>query len=286
MHLDSAAPRTSSRRTVRLSEVLNLLSSSGPAGVASLAEKLAVSQATIRRDLALLEAQNLLTRTHGGAHLGESSPEPPVLELPVRFRDARHRLAKRRIAIAAAATIARRPQAIALSGGTTTTEVARHLADRSELTIITNAINIAMELTMRPRLRVFVTGGVMRAESYELVGAWCERFLESLNIGVAVMGVDGISATGGLTTHDAIEARTNQRMIERAQRVVVVADSSKLGQVNLAKIADLSDVDLLITDSGASPEQVGLLRAAGLDVQVVAVPREVAGPAATGEEWR
>lgn len=277
VHPNSTAPRTSSRRTVRLSAILDLVSEGGQVSVAGLAERLDVSQATLRRDLALLEAQNLLARTHGGAHLADSSPELPVQlrELPVRFRDARHRQAKRRIALAAAATIARRPQAIALSGGTTTTEVARYLADRSELTIITNAINIAMELTMRPRLRVFVTGGVMRSESYELVGAWSERFLESLNLGVAIMGVDGISAQGGLTTHDAIEARTNQRMIERAQRVVVVADSSKLGQVNLAKIADLRDVQLLITDSDAPPDQVQALRAGGLEVQLVQVTGQV-----------
>jgi DeoR family transcriptional regulator of aga operon len=149
--------------------------------------------------------------------------------------------------------------------------VARHLADRSELTIITNAINIAMELTMRPRLRVFVTGGLMRSESYELVGAWTERFLESLNIAVAIMGVDGISADGGLTTHDAVEARTNQRMIERAQRVVVVADGSKLGQVTMAKMADVGEVDLLITAADAPADQVALLRAAGLDIRLVPV---------------
>ena len=145
----------------------------------------------------------------------------------------------------------------------------RQLADRSELTIVTNAINIAMELAMRPRLRVIVTGGVMRSESYELVGAWTERFLEALNIGVAVLGVDGLSPEGGLTTHDAVEARTNQRMIERSQRVIVVADRTKLGVVTMAKIADTTDVDLLITEADAPADQVASLRAAGLEVVLV-----------------
>jgi DeoR family transcriptional regulator of aga operon len=258
--------QTTARRTARLSAILDLLAGTGQIAVGDLADSLTVSEATLRRDLALLETQDLIKRTHGGARLHEYPHE-----LPVRYRDGQNRQAKVRIAQACAATIARGPQAIALGGGTTTSEVARHLADRSELTIITNAINIAMELTMRPRLRVFVTGGLMRSESYELVGAWTERFLESLNIAVAIMGVDGISADGGLTTHDAVEARTNQRMIERAQRVVVVADGSKLGQVTMAKMADVGEVDLLITAADAPADQVALLRAAGLDIRLVPV---------------
>ncbi len=256
--------QTSTRRTGRLTAILDALAATGLVGVGDLARTLGVSEATLRRDLALLESQNLIKRTHGGARLQDVSDERPV-----RYRDAQNRQAKLRIAQACAASVARRPQAIAFGGGTTTTEVARQLADRSELTIITNAINIAMELTMRPRVRVFVTGGLMRSESYELVGAWTERFLESLNIAVAIMGVDGISADGGLTTHDAVEARTNQRMIERAQKVIVVADGSKLGQVTMARMADVADVDLLITAVDAPADQVAALRARGLDVVLV-----------------
>ncbi len=258
------ARQTSARRTQRLTVILDTLANTGRVAVGELARRLGVSEATVRRDLALLETQYLVKRTHGGAR-----SQDLAYELPVRYRDAQNRPAKRRIAAACAATITRKPQAVALGGGTTTSEVARHLADRSELTIITNAINIAMELAMRPRLRVIVTGGVMRSESYELVGAWTERLLESLNIAVTVMGVDGISAQGGLTTHDAVEARTDQHMIERAQRVIVVADKSKLGQVTMAKLADVSAVDLLITEADAPADQVRELRAAGLEVQLV-----------------
>ncbi len=109
---------------------------------------------------------------------------------------------------------------------------------------------------------------MLRSESYELVGAWTERFIEALNIEVAIMGVDGITADGGLTTHDAVEARTNQRMISRAQRVVVVADATKLGQVTMSKIADISEIDLLITEVDAPADQVAALRAAGLAVHL------------------
>jgi DeoR family transcriptional regulator, aga operon transcriptional repressor len=257
------ARQTSTRRTQRLTAVLDRLAGAGDIKVAELARSLAVSQATLRRDLALLEAQSLVRRTHGGA-----TSQDHASEMPVRYRNTQHRPAKQRIAAACAATIARKPQAVALCGGTTTSEVARYLADRAELTIVTNAINIAAELAMRPRLRVIVTGGVLRSESYELVGAWTERFIEALNIAVAVMGVDGISAEGGLTTHDAVEARTNQRMISRAQRVVVVADATKLGQVTMSKIADIGEIDLLITEVDAPADQVAALRAAGLAVHL------------------
>jgi DeoR family transcriptional regulator, aga operon transcriptional repressor len=262
-HRDSAGQR-STRRTDRLTMILDHLGASRQMSVAQLARTLSISEATTRRDLAVLEAQDLIKRTHGGARGREYADE-----LPVRYRDSQNRPGKVRIAMACAESLHRKPQAIAIGGGTTTSEVARQLADRSDLTIITNAVNIAMELAMCPRLRVVLTGGVMRSQSYELVGPWTDRFLESLNIAVAIVGVDGISAEGGLTTHDAIEARTNQRMIARAQRVVVVADKTKLGQITMAKIVDIADADLLITEADAPADQVAALRSCGLDVQLV-----------------
>lgn len=249
------------RRTDRLAAILAAVGSTSALGVGDLARRLGVSEATIRRDLAVLEDQSLLRRTHGGA-----TSQDLAGELPVRYRDGHEREAKRRIAAACAETIPLKPQAIAMGGGTTTTEVARQLADRSGLTIVTNSLNVAMELTMRPRLRIILTGGQIRSESYEMVGAWTERFLEALNFGITVMGVDGISATGGLTTHDPVEARSNAKMVERAQRTIVVADRTKIGVVTMAKIADLSQVHLLITQTEAPPEPIAAIRARGLTV--------------------
>lgn len=263
MQLKEVGQPTTPRRTQRLTRILDALAGKEGLRVGELAESLGVSAATMRRDLALLESQALIRRSHGGAS------QNLAYELPVRFRDGHQRQSKRRIALACAAAIPRTPQAIALGGGTTTTEVARLLAERKDLTIITNAINIAMELVMRPRLRVIVTGGVMRPASYELVGAWTDHFIASTPISMAVMGVDGISMEGGLTTHDAVEAQTNQRMIEKAERVVVVADRTKVGAVTLAKLADISAVDLLITEAAAPEDEVARLRAAGLKVQLV-----------------
>jgi DeoR family transcriptional regulator of aga operon len=135
--------------------------------------------------------------------------------------------------------------------------------------VVTNALNIAAEMALRPRLRLVVTGGVSRSQSYELVGPWAEHTLLGLNMGIAFVGVDGISADGGLTTHDEVEAKTNAVLIGRSRRTVVVADGSKLGHDMLARIVDVRDVDELITDESADPEAVEALRRAGLAVTVV-----------------
>jgi DeoR family transcriptional regulator of aga operon len=246
-----------------MSAILEALAVKGSVHVADLARRLAVSEATLRRDLALLEEQRLLRRNHGGA-----LAQDVAYELPVRYRDGRHREAKRAIARLAVQRLPPGPHVVGLTGGTTTSEVARQLAGRDDLTIVTNALNIAMDLVLRPRVKLVVVGGVSRPQSYELVGPWAEQVLGSVNIGTAFVGVDGIDAAGGLTTHDEIEARTDQVMISRSQRVVVVADGSKLGRVLLARIVDLDRVDELITDSSADPDQVEALRRSGTRISV------------------
>jgi DeoR family transcriptional regulator, aga operon transcriptional repressor len=138
--------------------------------------------------------------------------------------------------------------------------VARQLAVRDALSVVTNALNIAAELALRPKFKVVVPGGVARPQSFELVGLWSEQALRGINIAVAVIGVDGADAEAGLTTHDEIEAQTNAALLARARHVIVVADSSKLGRVHLARIAGLDQVDELITDPGADPVELARLR--------------------------
>jgi DeoR family transcriptional regulator of aga operon len=252
------------RRGDRVAAILERLSADRSLGVAELAESFGVSQATLRRDLKALQEQRLLTRTHGGAQASDVA-----YELPVRYRDAQHREEKRRIAAAAVSRIPPGAHAIGLTGGTTTSEVARLLVERTDLTVVTNALNIAAELALRPRLRLVVTGGVSRSQSYELVGPWAEHTLLGLNLGIAFVGVDGITAEGGLTTHDEVEARTNAVLIGRARRTIVVADGSKLGHDLLARIVDVQEVDELITDDSADENAVAALRRAGLTVTLV-----------------
>jgi DeoR family transcriptional regulator of aga operon len=248
------------RQSERLGAILEVLSSGGSVEVSDLADRLGVSPPTVRRDLSLLERQRLLARTHGGA-----VAHGVTYELPLRYKAARHHDQKQRIGAAAAASV-RDGSAIGLTGGTTTTEVARALVDRQGLTVVTNALNIAGELAVRPNLKLVVTGGYARAESYELVGPLAEQSLAGLNLDVVFLGVDAISVAEGLSTHHEVEAHTNLALIERSRKIVVVADSSKIGRVAFARICPIDRVDELITDSDADGLLVAELESAGLRV--------------------
>lgn len=254
----------SNRRSSRMVELLARLNSQGEMALADLAKELNASEATIRRDVAVLSEQGLLIRTHGGAR-----PMTGLTELPVRLRDGRNRQAKQRIARRAAEEIPRGRHAMALTGGTTAAEVLRALQHRHDLTIITNSVTIALEAANQGQSRVLIAGGVLRTNSMELVGSLTENTFKHVNVATAIVGTDGISLAGGVTTHDDIEAKTNHAMIERAQRVIVVADSSKVGRVTLARLANLNEVDLLITDSEADPDEVSRIRRAGVEVELV-----------------
>ena len=251
------------RQSERLSAILEALANDGSVGVADLATQLDVSAATVRRDLEFLEHQRLLTRTHGGA-----VAQGVLYELPLRYKSARHQEEKKRIAAEAAARVAD-GVAIGLTGGTTTTEVARAVIDRQRLTVVTNALNIASELAVRPNLKLVVTGGYARPESYELVGPLAEQALAGLNLDVVFLGVDGISPTAGITTHHEVEAHTNLALIERARHVVVVTDSSKIGLVAFAQICPIDRVHEVITDAGADRGLLAELREAGVAVVTV-----------------
>jgi DeoR family transcriptional regulator of aga operon len=252
------------RQEDRLGVILDRLNSNGSVVVTELAADLGVSLASVRRDLELLEDQHLLSRTHGGAvSIGV------LYELPMRYRGGRHQEEKRRIAKAAAALVTDGVVSVALSGGTTTTEVARVLATMSGLKVVTNAINIASELAPRPQIGLVVCGGSARPESHELVGPLAEQTLSRLNVDIAFVGVDGITASAGLTTHHEVEAATNRAMIRIASRVVVVTDGSKIGRRSFAEIAGLDEVDDLITDATADPDERRRIEDAGVRVVVV-----------------
>jgi DeoR family transcriptional regulator of aga operon len=251
------------RQPDRLSRIVEQLSANGSVGVGDLAASLGVSAATVRRDLALLEEQRLLARTHGGA-----VAHGVLYELPLRYRSARHQEEKARIARAAVERVAD-GAAVGMTGGTTTTEAARALSDRRGLTVVTNSLSIASELAVRPNLKLVVTGGVARPESYELVGPLAEASLAGLNLDVVLIGVDGITAAAGLTTHHEVEAHTNRALISRARRVIVVADSSKVGQVAFARICELGAVHEVITDQAADAGEVAAIREAGVEITLV-----------------
>lgn len=257
-------------RDARWKALLELLVERGRLDVEEAATELAVSAATIRRDFDQLAEQQMLVRTRGGAVVHGVS-----YELPLRYKTARRASEKQRIAKAVADLIAP-GEAVGLTGGTTTTEVARALAVRGDLTagspaltIVTNALNIANELTVRPQFKIVMTGGVARAQSYELVGPLADGVLGQITLDVAVLGVVSFDATHGAAAHDEEEAAINRLLCERAGRVVVAADSSKLGRRAFARICAAEAVDTLVTDTAAGAETVGRFEEAGLRVVTV-----------------
>ena len=256
----------STQRARRLTAILDLVARQRSVSLADLTTELGISPATARRDLTELADQRLVRRTHGGATVAEGRTELPVALRGTQFADA-----KRAIARAMAVRVPSGRHVIALSGGTTTADVARELSWRQDLTVVTNSLTIAQLLSERGRVRVVMTGGFLRPESLELVGALAENTFTAVNVGTAVLGADGVSAAAGVTTHDETEARTNHARVTKAQQTVVVADGSKVGRVALAQMAGLERVATLITDGSADPGELERIRAAGVEV-VVARP--------------
>lgn len=252
------------RQEDRLGLILQHLNEHGSVGVADLAGRLDVSEASVRRDLHLLEIQKLLTRTHGGA-----VASGVLYELPMRYRGGQQYEAKRAIAAAVALLLPADLGTVGLNGGTTTTEVARAIASRNGLRVVTNALNIASELAVRSNIELVVCGGSARSESYELVGPLADLTLANINLDIAVLGVDGVSPTAGFTTHHEVEAHTNRAMLRAAERVIIVADSTKVGRRGFAKIAEIAAVSDIVTDSGVNPRDAQELRQLGPHVHVV-----------------
>jgi DeoR family transcriptional regulator of aga operon len=252
-----------------MAAILDHVAQYGSVGVTSVAARLHVSSATLRRDLQALHEQGLLIRTHGGAVAGGLD-----LELPLRYREARHQPEKRSIGRLAAGLVPS-GAVVGMTGGTTVTEVARALMSRTDITIVTNALNIAAELVLRPALRVLVIGGTARHASYELVGPAAELVIGRYHLDLSFIGVDGLSVEEGCSTHDELEAHTDHAFIRRARRTVVVTDNTKLGRVTFAQICRIEEIDDLVTDQRADPAILGQLRDAGVNVLVAEV--ETAG---------
>jgi DeoR family transcriptional regulator of aga operon len=268
-------------RDARWAALLNLLAERGRLDVEDAATELGVSAATIRRDLDQLAEQRMLVRTRGGAVAHGVS-----YELPLRYKTARHAPEKLRIAEAAAGLVAF-GEVVGLTGGTTTTEVARALAARGEaggtpgtpgfpvadrapaFTVVTNALNIAGELVIRPQIKIVVTGGVARPQSYELTGPLASGILHEITLDTAILGVDAIDPDRGVYAHHEDEAGINRLLAERARRVVVAADSSKIGRWAFAAVCPTAAIDCLVTDKAIDPRLVARFEEA--EVAVVTV---------------
>jgi DeoR family transcriptional regulator of aga operon len=258
---------TSNRNRLLVEErrrnILALLESEDRVTVEGLAERYGVSTVTIRADLDALASLGALVRSHGGA----VKRTDPRVDYPIEFKQTLHQAEKVRIAEVAARLI-QPNQIVILDSGTTTAEIARFLKASKvrPVTVITNALNIAMELTNTSDISVVMLGGMVRPMSYSLVGPQAEQTLRSLRADQLFLGVDGLDPDMGITTPDILEAQLNSLMIEVSREVTAVADSSKLGKRSLSVIAKTEALNRLITDSGADEKHLRALRAQGVEV--------------------
>jgi DeoR family transcriptional regulator of aga operon len=260
----------SSKTDKRAKEILRLLLRQGTTSVEDLTAELTASPASIRRDLARLENRGLVHRTHGGAMLsGNAVYEPFRFDASFQVREDRFAAEKQRIAHSAAALV-KEHETIGLSAGTTTTLVAKQLQRRRGIHIITNAVNIGMELSSSAGLETTLTGGSMRwAGAFSLVGPAAIETLSLFVMDRLFLSVTGMDPERGATMIEPEEAAVLRVMVRQAREVIVVADSSKMGMVSPAVICPPSEIDLLITDDGLSEEAARSFSAAGVKVLAV-----------------
>lgn len=253
--------------SARSEKIVKLLLRTGSATIEEILAEAGSSAPSIRRDLAKLENRGLIRRTHGGAELVE-----PLLYEPFRYdssflaREQRKANEKRRIGLAASEMI-QAGETIGLTAGTTTTHIGRSLRHRENIRVVTNALNIGMELCNLPGIRTLLTGGVIPwAWSFSLTGNAALSFLDDVYLDKVFLSVTGISAENGATSLELEEALVYRKMLKQARQSIVVADSSKLGKVSPAFICPATELHTLITDTGATAEAIAPFERMGVKV--------------------
>src|SRR5829696_1304164 len=251
----------------RAQVILQELLRAGKVSVGTLARRLKVSAATIRRDLSELEGRGLLRRSHGGAVTIQPLLYEPFRHVSYYHEQERQRGAeKRRIGLVAAELISD-GDILAIGAGTTATQVARSVCLHKGITVLTNAVNVAMELSHRDDLKVIVTGGFLSGDWFALVGPGAIQSVGEVFVDKVFIGVDGIHVEHGLTTNYPDQATIHRALMRQARRKVVVADHRKLGATGSALICPLEGVDILITDKGATDSSVAPFVARGIEVR-------------------
>ncbi len=248
-------------REGRQQQILTLLRRGEKISVADLSASLGVSQSTIRRDLDHLQRLGYLRRTHGGALLVPNNTiEPSVFQRQMEQAEE-----KRRIGYAAAALV-QDGETVFIGSGTTTYYVAQSLAERDNLTIITNALNIVNVFVKKRGITLVIVGGLARQSELSMIGHIAEHTLSELRADKVIIGIHAISVENGLMNDYLPETLTDRAIINMASQVIIVADHTKLGRTSTAFLAPISRVQTLVTDSEASPELVEKFRQAGVHV--------------------
>lgn len=244
--------------------IIRKLKENGRVKINDLSQDIGVSGVTIRKDLKLLEDKKLLFRTHGGASLSN----PYMNERTINEKELINAEEKDKIANAALMLLRDR-DSIIIGSGTTAHQFARHIHPDKPLTVITPAVKVTLELCNRPNMEVVQLGGIIRPNSSSVAGLNAEKLLEEISSEILFLGIDGIDLDFGLSITNLAEATLNKKMINAAQMLVVLADSSKFGKRGLGKVCDLEQVSTIITDSKAPSGIIKSLR--DKDIQVIIV---------------
>ncbi|QNN52211.1 DeoR/GlpR family DNA-binding transcription regulator [Nocardioides mesophilus] len=248
----------------RQQAIADLLSQRGRLSVNELADRFMVTTETVRRDLSTLERAGIVRRVHGGAIPAASLS---VLELAVSERDLTHGERKDRVASAAVEFLPRAGGSLLLDAGTTTARLAGLLPLDVSFTVFTNAVPIASRLAGRGNVELHLLPGRVRRTTQAAVGEETVAALDRIRADIAFVGTNGLSLSHGLSTPDQSEAAAKHAMVCSAQRVVVLTDSSKIGHESTVRFADLSQIDVIITDDGISAEDQKSLT--DIDIEVV-----------------
>jgi DeoR family fructose operon transcriptional repressor len=244
--------------------IAGLVAERGRVSVTSVAETFGVTTETVRRDLAVLERAGVLRRVHGGAV--PAGAALTLVETGLGERHGTRTEQKRKIAAAALDLLPGMDGSVILDGGTSTAALAELLPPDRRLYVATNSVPIAARLSASPGITLHVLGGRVRGITQTAVGDSTVRAMDDLRVDVVFLGTNGISPGHGFSTPDEAEAATKRAMVRAAQRVIVLADSSKIGREHLVRFAGLDDVDVLITDDGADPAVVAELETMGIEV--------------------
>jgi DeoR/GlpR family transcriptional regulator of sugar metabolism len=245
----------------RLQQIQRLVQEQQQVRVAELSERLGVSEPTVRRDLQKLEDQGRVRRAHGGAvAVARDQDEPPVMQRATENAEEKRRIGQ------AAAELVHDGDTIFLGSGTTTYEVARHLRGKRDLTVITNALNIANVLAARPEITLIVTGGVVRHSELSLTGHIVTQTLKEIRADKVIVSMPAVSLEEGLANSNLLETLTDRSILQVAREVILVADHTKFGRVATGIIAPITAVQTVVTDTQASADTVAALRDLGISV--------------------
>lgn len=248
----------------RRQHILSLVHRDGRVLVSELSESLGISPITIRKDLDHLEAHGVVQRTHGGA----LSPQGSTMTDPSLKEKEHHQIKEKQRIAAAAVKLVKNGQCILLDSGTTVTTIARALREFSNLTIVTNAVNIAAELS-DTNFEIILTGGTLRKNSFSLVGPMAEDMLGQIRADILFLAVDGFDPKIGITTPNVLESRANRAMVKASRKVVAVCDSTKFARSSMALIVPPTAVHTVITDDQISDADADALRSAGIELILV-----------------